>query len=123
MTQTTTTTPLLDDVEDLDGSDLVCFQEIAAVLQRHGKLDRFDLALRHGHFDVADDELLVETSDPISRTLSIEPYRSDSIPVGAGIRETVWSLELDGPVASQRCKQGCLVDLKDKHSASHVYRR
>ena len=123
MTQTTTTTPLLDDVEDLDGSDLVCFQEIAAVLQRHGKLDRFDLALRHGHFDVADDELLVETSDPISRTLSIEPYRPDSIPVGAGIRETVWSLELDGPVASQRCKQGCFVDLKDKHSASHVYRR
>lgn len=123
MTHTSTTTPLLDDVDDLDQSDLACFQEIAAVLQRHGKLDRFDLALRHGHFDVGDDELLIETNDPITRTLSIEPYRSDAIPVGSKIRETVWSLDLDGPVASQRCKQACFVDLKDKHSTSHVYRR
>ena len=123
MTHTSTTTPLLDDVDDLDESDLACFREIAAVLQRHGKLDRFDLALRHGHFDVADDELLIETNDPITRTLSIEPYRSDALPADSKIRETVWSLDVDGPVASQRCKQGCFVDLKDKHSTSHVYRR
>lgn len=115
-------TPMLDDVADLDQSDRDCFAEIAAVLQRHGKLDRFDLALRHAHFDVADDELLIETNDPISRTLSIEPYRSDSFPPDTRIRETVWSLHADGATASQRCKQGCFVDLKDNHSTKHVYR-
>ena len=123
MTHTSTTTPLLDDVDDLDESDLVCFQEIAAVLQRHGKLDRFDLALRHGHFDVADDELLIETNDPDTRTLSVKPYKLDELPADARFRETVWSPTLDGAIDSQRCKQGCFVDLKDKHSTSHVYRR
>lgn len=122
MTQTTTITPLLDDVADLDESDLVCFQEIAAVLQRHGKLDRFDLALRHGHFDVADDELLIETNDPATRTLSVKPYRLDELPADARFRETVWSPTLEGATNSKRCQQGCFVDFKDKHSSSHVYR-
>lgn len=122
MTHTSTITPLLDEVDDLDESDLACFQEIAAVLNRHGKLDRFDLALRHGHFDVADDELLIETNDPTTRTLSVKPYRLDELPADARIRETVWSPGLDGVTASNRCKQGCFVDLKDKHSTSHVYR-
>jgi hypothetical protein len=115
-------TPMIDDVLDLDQSDHDCFAEVAEVLQRHGKLERFDIALRHGHFDIADDEFLVETTDPSTRTLSVKPYRSEDLAPNTRIRETVWSLTTDAATASQRCKQGCFVDLKDKHLAQHVYR-
>jgi hypothetical protein len=114
--------PMIDDVLGLDQSDHDCFAEVAEVLLRHGKLERFDIALRHGHFDIADDEFLVEANDPMTRTLSIKPYRSEDLSPNIRIRETVWSLTTDAATASQRCKQGCFVDLKDKHSAQHIYR-
>ena len=120
-TNITTAPPLIDDVDDLDHTDLECFADIATVLRRYGKIDRFDIALRHRHFDLADGELMIETNDPASRTLLIEPHRAESLPDGVRVRETLWSL--GDTEASQRCRQGCFVDLRDKHSAKHVYRR
>lgn len=114
---------LIDHVPELGSGDFECLAEIASVLDRHGKLERFDIALRHRHFDLDESEMMIETCDVAGRTLSIQPFAVDDIPDGATVRETTWSLALDGPKASQRCRQGCFVDLKDNHLTRHVYRR
>lgn len=118
-----TAPPDFDDVPDLDGQDHACMREVAEVLARFGRLDRFDLALAHRHFDLAEDEVLIETNDPSLRTLMIRPYRRSEVPEGLVVRETQWQLTIDGPVASSRCRQACFVDLRDRHLRRHHYVR
>jgi hypothetical protein len=67
--------PELHDVPPLDEADLACMVELRAVLARHGRLHRFALHLVHRHFDLADDEVLVEYTDVRSREqrLRVQP--------------------------------------------------
>lgn len=115
--------PDFDDVPDLDESDRACLAATARLWASCGKLDRFDVALSHGHFEVADDEVLVETNDPDERMLTVRPISVTDLRAGACIRETQWQLTLDGPNASQRCRQACFVDLRDRHLRRHHYVR
>jgi hypothetical protein len=110
-----------DDVPDLDDDDRACMEATARLWASFGKLDRFVVALDHGHFDVGDDEVLIETNDPDQRTLLVRPVTLADVPTDGSVRETQWQLGLDGPVASQRCRQACFVDLKDKHIRKHHY--
>jgi len=45
----------IDDVQPVNDGDTDCLVEIREVLRRHGKLDRFGVALLHSHFDLAND--------------------------------------------------------------------
>lgn len=109
------------DVPDLDDSDRACLEATARLWASLGKLDRFDVALAHGHFDVQADEVLLEANDPDLRTLLVRPVAVGDLPGDGSVRETQWQLGFDGPVASQRCRQACFVDLKDKHIRKHHY--
>jgi hypothetical protein len=86
--------PHIDDVHDLDESDLACLSEIKKVLAKHDKLLRFGVSLLHDHFHVADDELLLETCDTENRTLMIRPVKRVDIPQ-AKMMPTNWRLDTD----------------------------
>ena len=93
----------IDYVRPFDETDQVVFDEVREILERHGALQRFGLTLLHKHFDVADDEVLVETIDATNRTLTLRP--NELVNVGNAV-ETSW--RLDDPVARQRCESQCV---------------
>jgi hypothetical protein len=61
--------PRFEEAEPLGPQDAVFVQELVAVLERHGNLERFGLCLLHDHFPLAEDEILAETTDAKTRTL------------------------------------------------------
>ncbi|MFG2294280.1 hypothetical protein [Streptomyces sp. NPDC048603] len=63
--------PRFEDAECLGPRDAEFVRDLVAVLEKHGNLDRFGLCLLHDHFPLGGDEILVETNDPQSRTLSV----------------------------------------------------
>ena len=81
--------PELHETPDLDDSDAACMADIRAVLERHGKLDRFALHLIHRHFDLAPGEVLIERPDPDARTQHVSVGRLDDEPLA---RPTTWIL-------------------------------
>ncbi|MHB0865319.1 MAG: hypothetical protein ACYC1Y_00200 [Minisyncoccota bacterium] len=65
--------PDLNDILPFGLEDQTCLEEIATVLKKHGRLNRFGVTLLHQHFPVGDDEVMLETNDPVSRTLEMRP--------------------------------------------------
>ena len=65
----------IDDVRPIDDTDAPVLDDIRAVLEKHGCLDRFGVALLHRHFDVADSELMLETTDVTAREHWVRPVR------------------------------------------------
>jgi hypothetical protein len=59
----------IDEMPPFAASDLTCLEEVKAVLERHGKSHVFGVNLLHKHFDLADDEIMLETQDAKARTL------------------------------------------------------
>jgi hypothetical protein len=84
--------PHVDAVVPVSAADDECFAEIHAVLTRHNALKRFGVTLLHEHFEVADDEILVESCDPVARTLVSRPVKKLSL-AGELLLETNWSLD------------------------------
>lgn len=91
--------PDIQDVPRLDDDDHACLKELGDVLRRHGKTRRFGAALLHNHFQLADDELLVEHCDFPSRTLTVAPESRDQV-IRDNYLPTVW--RFDGALA-QAC--------------------
>lgn len=92
----------LGDVEPLNDADLECMAEVREVLKKHGKRDRFGLALLHKHFDMNEGEVLLENTDKGARELNIKPIQraaaKNSVP-------TIWKL-LDHEIRSvQECRK------------------
>lgn len=112
--------PEIEEIEPLGPSDSTCLDEIRDVLVRHGAIERFGITLLHDHFEVASDEVLVETCDPESRVLTVTPARFGCVTDEARLVETNWRFSQRGSVlASLVCRVGCFVDLKDKHRRTH----
>ncbi|MDH6539741.1 hypothetical protein [Streptomyces sp. SPB4] len=61
--------PRFEEAEGLGPSDAAFVRDLVEVLDKHGNLDRFGLCLLHDHFPLAPDEVMVETNDPVARTL------------------------------------------------------
>lgn len=97
------TLPNIEDVPPLDESDAAVLQEIRDVLARHGRLERFGVCLLHRHFELADDELLMEYTDDEQRTqtLVVEKKR----PSSAERIETMWQFSETTQVTV--CEKGC----------------
>ena len=112
--------PDLIDIVPLGEADRACLDAVRAALSAHGSLDRFGLTLLHDHFPLQDGELLVETCDPDSRTLTIAPGVVDTNNTDDRLIETNWSFSPEGDViAGLVCKVGCFIDLKDNHKRTH----
>jgi hypothetical protein len=112
--------PDLTEIEPLGEADRTCLEELRAVLERHGNLDRFGVTLLHDHFAIAPDERMMETCDLETRTLTITPERIDTNHSVGCIVETSWRFTRDTQlVAGLVCRVGCFVDLKDNHKRTH----
>lgn len=112
--------PDIEDIEPLGAQDAPFLQEVREVFERHGMFERFGLTLLHDHFDIADDELLVETCDVENRVLTSSPQHIDAAEPGDRLIETNWKFAQEGGiVAGLVCRVGCFVDLKDRHKRTH----
>ena len=65
----------IDNVRPIDDEDLPCLNEIFEILKKHNCIDRFGVALLHKHFDLQEDEVLLETTDVDGREQWIRPIK------------------------------------------------
>lgn len=109
-----------DIVEPLQQSEMACIEEIKDVLKKHGKLDRFGITLLHKHFDIAEDEILVEETDEQNRTQIIKPMkRQNLVEMGGEVLETHWAL--NDPHALMACRRACVKQDNGHYSGVHVF--
>lgn len=103
----------LPDIHDvghaLDEKDQLCLEAIQKTLEKHGCLDRFGVTLLHKHFEMAEDEILVESVDEEARKLVTKPVKVDLVRGELDkAYETQWHFRKDenGQVA-QICNARC----------------
>ncbi len=65
----------VDDVDKFSESDTECLQELREVLKKYKQLDRFGITLLHKHFEIGDDEVLLETTNIKKRTQFVRPVK------------------------------------------------
>jgi hypothetical protein len=113
---------LLDihDVEARNENETVAFSEMREVLRKYGLEKKYGITLLHKHFDLAEDEVLVEYTDIENRTLTSMPIKVGTIPSNVLI-ETTWTLDQD--IAMGNCITVCYYDAQrnghvGKHSAA-----
>lgn len=108
----------IHDVKPINDEDLDCLAEVSAVLKRHGKRERFGVALLHKHFDMQADEQLVEHTDVVGRVLTIKPVKQ--IDAGQTI-QTIWELGdgENGHKVHLGCRQYCGKDVQGNHNSFH----
>lgn len=94
----------IDDVEPINDSDLECMVEVREVLKKHGKRERFGVALLHKHFGMNDDEVLVEETDREARQLTIKPSTREVL--GKTV-PTIWMLMDGDKQVVAYCKNCC----------------
>lgn len=95
--------PSFLEARPLGAGDEAFLKDIRAVFSKHGNMGRFGLCLLHEHFEMGSDEVLLETHDKQSRTLTMVPVKNDS---GMVAKETSWHLmSEDGPVALTKCAE------------------
>ena len=97
----------IDDILPLNEDDNACIEELKSVLKKHRALDRFGVTLLHKHFEMKDDEILLEECDEENRTLILKPVNKNSIKSNKSI-ETNWRLDTFSSMA--RCISLCQYD-------------
>jgi hypothetical protein len=94
--------PDITNLEVLNTNDEACLEEMRAVLARHGKLSRFGVTLLHSHFKLAKDEVFLEQTDPLARTLLSSPVRYAEIR-NQNYRPTVWRFDGEAAYGCSYC--------------------
>jgi hypothetical protein len=107
--------PGIERVEPWRESDQVLFDELHAVLEKHRAASRFGITLLHKHFPVFENEVLVESCDHETRTLTTRPRPKSG--VSARVIETNWRFDVPG-ILSQVCYTLC-EDEDGGHASVH----
>ena len=106
----------IDSVPAFNDQDSQCFKEVRDVLKKYNALDRFGLSLIHSHFEVGDDEILLETTDVHNRQQKIEVVKASEIEQEDFVI-TNWALTDGDEVARKRC--ACAKDPSHGHYGYH----
>ncbi len=69
----------INEVEPLTDEDHATLQMVREVLRKRNAIDKFGVTLLHDHFEIGDDEILVETTDIETRVQTIKPYRNEEL--------------------------------------------
>src|SRR5260370_30601829 len=94
----------IDDVRPIDDSDAACLEEVRLVLAKHRNLDRFGIALLHSHFQVAEDEMMLETTDVEHIEHWVRPVKKSSLEqVGLEPQSTIVRFDDRGAIQYQVC--------------------
>jgi hypothetical protein len=110
-----TSLPDIDDVEPISDKDYEVLSELQAVLLKHSYRERFGLCLLHKHFDLGENEILMETTDPEARVsiLKVE----DASAASSGSIETMWKFSSRrGPQVAVHCVIRC----RTIHDGGHL---
>ncbi|MEW7006757.1 hypothetical protein [Lentilitoribacter sp. EG35] len=106
----------IDDIKPIGETDHAVFSEIKDVLKRHNALDRFGMFLVHKHFELSENEYVLEETDEENRlqTLSVvegnDPEK-DTI-------QTMWRFAEEGAELVTVCELRC--DYFLGHKQKHV---
>lgn len=91
----------INEVEPLTDEDQETLQMVREVLRKRNAIDKFGVSLLHDHFDINEDEMLVETTDPVTRTQTIKPYRNKELKeaniLEDGYIQTNWRFDKNDP--------------------------
>lgn len=107
----------IDDVEPMNDSDGECLAEVRNVLKKHDMLNRFGVALLHKHFDLSEDEILLETSDNDARTLILKPTKKAD--AGENNVGTIFALREGDIETMSHCHTFCKRGMMGNHFSSH----
>ena len=107
-------TPDISEVAPFSDKDEECFREIRDVLKRYNALDRFGLTLIHHHFDVGEDEVMMEYTDAENRVQTVKPVK-ESDAENEDVTITHWKLA-DGDFPAMRT---CVCARGDGHYGFH----
>jgi hypothetical protein len=96
----------IGDIDPLSDKDAPILNALREVLVQHNALNRFGIQLLHRHFDIAEDESMVEYIDEENRTLTL---RAQSSQASDGAIITAWRFTSDnvGPMPTMACKWEC----------------
>ena len=105
------------DMEPIGAKDAEVLDAIRSVILEHGYEDRFGVCLIHKHFDVAEGEALLETTDELNRVSTIQVVRAED---AASAMETAWKFERNDPIrAGRKCTVKCAGFGQTGHSRNH----
>jgi len=111
----------LRDIDDTPGpsqEERSQLERLAAFMKREGMTARFGITLLHKHFEVEDDEMLVESCDPENRTLTIQSMKKEELAkVAGGYKQTQW--RYDGANGNLACVLLCS-NVGQGHNISHA---
>lgn len=94
----------ISDVEPRSEKDDPLFAEIASVLRKYDALNRFGVSLLHRHFEIKPGEVLLETTDVVSRIQTIRPVDHSETAADPYV-ETAWRLGDDWIAMGCKCVQ------------------
>ena len=106
----------IDAVAPINDGDADCLAEIRDVLKKHGKMNRLGVALLHSHFELATDEIMLESADDGSRTLVTRAVKQSE--AGTHNVGTIWKLNDGDFAATSWCRKFCERGILG-HSKSH----
>ena len=73
----------LTDIDDVAGindkDDKACLDELAKVVKKYGLEGKFGINLLHSHFEMAEDEILVEDAVSEKDDYYIKPYKKSEL--------------------------------------------
>lgn len=92
--------PAIESMSPISDSDKACLRDVEEILKKYGMLERIGVTLLHKHFELQPGEIMVESCDPNTRTLTIVPVKMDTINMRHYV-ETCW--RLDTGEALMRC--------------------
>lgn len=95
----------IDEIEPIGAHDTDCLAELRDVLKKHDKLERFGVTLLHTHFEIGDDEIMLETLDVANRVLTTTPVKADGV---ANKIATVLALREGDPTTMSWCRKYCM---------------
>jgi hypothetical protein len=104
----------IGDVEPIGDNDAACLEDIRLVLAKHGRLSRFGVTLLHSHFEMGDDEVLMETTDLDLREHRIRPMKVSDLEENGIVAQTTMVV-FDAAGISMGC--GC-----DPRSTGHHHK-
>jgi len=112
----------IDNIEPLNGTDEPCLKELYEILKKYGKQHRLGVALLHKHFELRDDEIMLETSDHQKRELVSAPVSLGA--AGSGNVGTIFALRGGDCVDTMaHCHQYCKRGILGNHFGAHTKKK
>jgi hypothetical protein len=87
----------MDNTLQLSKSEIDMMKEVCRVFSKYsGKTRQFGLQLVHSHFEMDNDEILYETHNKKSRTLTTRPIKKSA---SVNALATAWEINKEGEIA------------------------